>query len=151
MFWFNRTFMHKTRHQLLDINSCEDRPSSGCPRSVLTKERNKRIREKMRRNPRCSANKMAAEENVSRRSKQVINESLGFHPYHIRNAQDLTAAQIIKWLQRCKKLLNRHGSESIDRIIFFHETLFCTEQVIMLKMMMYIQQLSMIYLKIFEL
>ena len=42
--------------------------------------------------------------------------------------EKLNAAQIIKSLQRCNKLLNRHDSETVDRIMFFDDKLFCTEQ-----------------------
>lgn len=126
---FNRTFIYRTINRLLDTNSCKDRPRSGRPRTVRTKKCIKRIREKIRRNPQRSANKMAAEENMSRRTMQLIlNEDLGFRPYRKRKVQGLTTAQIVKRLQRCKKLLNRHGSKSVEKIIFSDEKLFCTEQ-----------------------
>ena len=66
---------------------------------------------------------------MSRRAMQVIiNEDLGFHPFHKRKAQGFTAAQIIKRLQRCKKFLNHYGGDNVDRIIFSDEKLFYTEQ-----------------------
>ena len=59
---------------------------------------------------------MAAGENLNR-LQVIINEDLGFRPHGKRKGQDLILAQIIERLQRCKKLLNRHGSKSVDRII----------------------------------
>ena len=57
-----------------------------------------------------------------------MNEDLSFHRYCKRKVQGLTKSLGIKRLQRCKKLIRRHGKKSIDRIIFSDEKLFCTEQ-----------------------
>lgn len=67
-----------------------------------------------------------------------------FHPYHKRKVQGLTIAQIIERLQSGKKLLNQQGSKRVDRIIFSDENLFCIYQVIIVKIMMFIQEPSMI-------
>ena len=84
-----------------------------------TKERIKGNREKIRRNPLLSSNKMAAKENVNRKTMQVkLNEDLGSRLYCKRKVQGLTKSLRIKRLQRCKKLIRRHGKKSIDRIIF---------------------------------
>ena len=58
---------------------------------------------------------------------QVINEDLSFCPYHRKELKILICVQRIKRLQNCKKLLNRHCSKSVGRVIFSDE-LFCTEQ-----------------------
>ena len=103
----NWLFMYRTIHWLLDSISSKDRPRSGYPHSVHTKEGIKRIQEKLRKNPQHSANKMAAKESMSSKIMQVIiKDDLGFCPYLKRKFEGLTAAQIIKKLQRCKKLLN---------------------------------------------
>ena len=94
---------------------------------------------------------MASEENVSRRTMQIIlNEDPGFCPYCKRKVEGLTKSQRIKRLQRCKKLIRRHGKKSTDRIIFCGEKLFYTEQynLSIPKMMSYIPQLSRTYLKL---
>ena len=71
---------------------------------------------------------MVKDENVSCRIIEVIvNEGLSFDFYYKRKVQGLTAAQITKRFQRCKKLVNQHGSESVDRIIFCDEKLLCSE------------------------
>ena len=54
--------------------------------------------------------------------QNIINKDLSFSPYH----EKIQATQTIKRLQRCKKLLNRHGSESVGRI-FSDENLLCIE------------------------
>ena len=98
---FIRTFKYRTMNRLLESNSCKDRPRSGRPCTVPTKEHIKRIREKIRRNPQHSATKIASEENVSRRTMQlIINEDLGFCLSRKRKVQGSTTAQKVKRLQR---------------------------------------------------
>ena len=96
---------------------------------------------------------MIPEENAcrDRRAMQVINEDLGFSVYCKRKVQSLTAAQIIKRLQSCKKLLNRHGSENVYSTLFTDEEFLLQNKVFILKLMLYVSQSLVIYLKIFEL
>ena len=102
----NSTLMYSTMYLLLDINNCKDRPKSGYLWSVCTKGRIERICEKIRRNPQRFANKIAAEENESRRTVQVIlNEDLRFRPNRKRKVQCLTKSQRIKVIQRYEKLI----------------------------------------------
>ena len=75
-------------NRLLEINSCKNRAWLGCRRLARTKERIKRIRERIRRNPQRSANKIAAEENMSRRTSHVtLNEDLGFRLSHKKSSR----------------------------------------------------------------
>ena len=112
----------------METNSCKNRAWPGRRCSVRTKEHIKRIREKIQRNPQCSANKIAAEDNVSHTTGQVIlNEDLGFHPYRKRKVQGLTKSQIIKIIQRYEKLIRRHSKKRVDKMIFSNEKIFCTE------------------------
>ena len=46
-----RRFIYRTIQRLRETSSVEDRQRSGRPRTVRTKERIKRVREKIRRNP----------------------------------------------------------------------------------------------------
>ena len=86
--------------------------------SVCTKERMKHIKGKMLKNPTRSENEIAAEGNMSRRTMQIIiNRDSSFCPYLERKVEGLTAAQILKRLQICKKMLNWHDSECIGKII----------------------------------
>ena len=66
----------------METNSCKNRARPARPCSARTKEGIKGIHEKIRRNPQRSAIKTDAEENVNRRTVQVIlNEDQGFRPY----------------------------------------------------------------------
>ena len=86
--------------------SCKNRARPSRRRSTRTNKRIKRIREKIRRNPQRFANKIAAEENESRRTVQVIlNEDLRFRPNRKRKVQCLTKSQRIKVIQRYEKLI----------------------------------------------
>ena len=73
-------FIYRTIHRLLDTNSSEDQPRSSRPCSGHTKEGIKRIPEKIKRKLWRSANKMIAEENVNRRTMQVIINEDEFLP-----------------------------------------------------------------------
>lgn len=127
--WFNRAFIYKSLNQLLNTNGCKDGHRFGFLPSVRTKGLINRIRKEIIRyiNPQFPANKMLVEVNVSCRSMLVvINEDLDFRPYTKNKVQILISAQISKKLQSCKKLLNRHCSKCLERLIFSDEKLFCT-------------------------
>ena len=83
----------------------------------------------MRRNLQRSANKNAPEENVSRRTVQVIlNQRLGFCFYPKRKVQGLTKSQRIKMMQIYEKLMRWHSKKSIKRMIVSDEKTFYFEQ-----------------------
>ena len=59
-----------------------NRPSQGRKRTVRTKRMVKNMREKLRTNPRCSANKLAAEAGISHTSmRRILKEDLKTFPY----------------------------------------------------------------------
>ena len=92
----NKVFIHKIIIWLLETNSFKDRARPGCSCLACTKEHIKRIHEKIQRNTQHSANKISTDENVNRRTVQVIlNEDLGFRSYRKRKIQGLVQAQRI--------------------------------------------------------
>ena len=66
------TCVYRTIRRLRDTGSIQDRPRSGRPRTCRTKERIKRVREKIRRNPQRSATKLALKERIDDRSMRRI-------------------------------------------------------------------------------
>lgn len=125
----NRWLVRRTIKRYTETGSIHDRSRSGRPRSVRTPARVKRIREKIRRNPQRSGRKLAKQENVSERSmRRILSNDLGLKAYRKRKIHGLSNAQKLKRLQRCKKLLKRHGPKKVQKIIFSDEKLFCTEQ-----------------------
>ncbi|CAF4604159.1 unnamed protein product [Rotaria socialis] len=124
-----RNGVYRTISRLRDTGSIQDRPRTGRPRTCRTKERIKRIREKIRRNPERSARKLAMEEDIDNRSmRRILQIDLGLIPYKKRNLHGLSAKQTVARLKRCKALLVRHGSDDIRKIVFSDEKLFVVEQ-----------------------
>jgi transposase len=124
-----RDFVYRTIRRLRETGTINDRPRSGRPRSVRTKERIKRIREKIRRNPARSSRKMAKEENVSRFAMDsILRDDLGLRPYRKRKVHGLTQKQKDKRLERCAKLAKRHAGRKVEKIVFSDEKFFVLQQ-----------------------
>jgi len=68
----NRMFVWRTVKRLQVTGSINNRPGSGRPRTTRTKDRVKRIWEKIRRNPERSARNLAREEQIDDRSMRRI-------------------------------------------------------------------------------
>lgn len=125
----NRWMINRTIERYHETGSTKDRPRSGRPRTVCTKDRIKRVREKIRRNPERSARRLAKEENVSATSmRRLLAKDLGLKPYRKRKIHGLSDEQKKKRLERSKLLLKRHGVRKVKKIIFSDEKLFLTEQ-----------------------
>ena len=89
-----RRFINRTIQRLRETGSVGDRQRSGRPRTVRTKERVKRVREKIRRNPERSQRKLAVEEKVSRSSIQrILKNDLMLRPYKKRVLHELSDEQ----------------------------------------------------------
>ena len=87
-------------NRLLETNSCKNRARWQTWSSSLGSDKREHKKNSWKDAPQHSANKVAAEANVSRRTVQVIlNEYLGFRPYRKRNFQGLTKSQRIKMIQ----------------------------------------------------
>lgn len=125
----NYMLVKRTVDRLRDTGSVKDRPRSGRPRNIRTMERIKRIREKIRRNPVRSGNKMAKEENTSKTSmRRLLNVDLGVRPYRKRKIHGLKNVQKDTRLKRSKLLAKRHAGGKLEKIIFSDEKLFVMEQ-----------------------
>lgn len=127
-FNINRVFVWRTVQRLRDTGSVKNRPGSGQPRTARTKERVKRIREKIRRNPNRSGRKLAREEQISQRSmRRILKDELQLKPYKKRKRHGLSDKQRVERVKRSKTLLKRHDAEDVKNIIFSDEKLFTTE------------------------
>lgn len=124
-----RRFVYLTIQRIRETGSIKNRPKSGRPKGIRTKECIKRIREKIRRNPRRSGRKLAKQENVSLSSMQrLLKIDLGLKPYKKRKLHGLSSQQMVKRHQRAKALLKRHGAEGVKKIVFSDEKLFVVEE-----------------------
>jgi inhibitor of nuclear factor kappa-B kinase subunit alpha len=107
----------------------DNRYLSGRSRTVRTPAMVKRVRERFRRNPVRSANKMAKQLHISIGTlNRIISEDLGLTPYKKRRAHGLSKAQEKKRLDRCPQLLERHADTDLEHLVFSDEKLFGTEE-----------------------
>lgn len=124
-----RRLVDRTIRRIKETGDVKDRKRSGRPRSIRTKERKKRIQEKIRRNPRRSARKLSMEEGISDRSmRRLLNIDLGVIPYKRIRRHGLSDRQKEERVKRSKSLLKRHDGESVKSIVFSDEKLFITEE-----------------------
>lgn len=122
-------FVERTVKRLRETGSVTDRPRSGRPRTARTKERIKRIREKIRRDPCRSGRKMAKEEETSEPSMpRIIRRHLRFKPYKKCKRHGLSEVQKGERVKRAKALSKRHHADGVKKIAFSDEKLCMTEQ-----------------------
>lgn len=107
----------------------DNRHLSGPRRTVRTPAIVKRVRERFRRKPVRSANRMAKELRISKRTmRRIISEDLGLKPYKKRGAHGLTNDQKKKRRDRCPQLLATHGTTDLEHLVFSDEKLFSVEE-----------------------
>ena len=107
----------------------DNRHLSGRRRTVRTPAMIKRVRERMRRNPQRSVNKMASQLGISQRSAfRIVSEDLGLKAYKKRKQHGLTLDQKAKRLDRSEILLREHGRTDLEHLVFSDEKLFGVEE-----------------------
>lgn len=107
-----------------------DRPRSGRPTSVITKNCIKRVRELVRRNPRRSMRQMAKNESMSHTSMQKLCKlSLGLRPFKKVKGQLLSESSRDKRMKRCRILLRDMRSRKEVPTMFSDEKLFMIEAI----------------------
>ncbi|CAF0950007.1 unnamed protein product [Didymodactylos carnosus] len=114
-----RSCVYRTIRRLRDTGSIPDHPRSGRPRTCRTKERIKRVREKIRRNPQRSARKLALEEDIDTRSmRRIVQIDLGLKAYKKRKLHGLSTKQMAARLERCKALTVQRFQKSRSTMIW---------------------------------
>ena len=109
-FNLNKMFIKRTLDRYRDTKSIKDRKRSGRPASIRSPKLIKSVREKIRRNPKRSINKLAKEHKISRTSMQrICKKDLKLTPYKMRSQQNLSEKQKEKRLTRSANLLKRLG------------------------------------------
>lgn len=125
----NKMFIYRTINRLKATGSVKDRQRSGRPRTARTKDRIKRVREKIRRDPERKGRQLAREEHVSARSMgRILKIDLMLRPYKKRVQHGLSAQQKEARERKCKSLLKRHGRRRVKKIVFSDEKLFVVQQ-----------------------
>ena len=125
----NKMMVSRTVKRLSETGSSSDRKRSGRPRTVRTPDMIKRVRERVRRNPQQSPNKIAKGVKTSRSSvRRMIVDDLSLRPFKKRKVHGLTTTQKNKRRDLAKQLLSRHAGESLDLIVFSDEKLFSVQE-----------------------
>ena len=117
-----RAFIYRTIKRYNETGDTNDKPRSGHPCSVRTAALKKRVRERIRRNPRVYMRKMAKELKVARRTVQkVVKCDLRMRCFKRKKVHFLSELVKKKRLLRSKALLARHANGRLENIIFSDE------------------------------
>lgn len=128
-FGMKRGFVYYNIKKLSETGSIQERPRSGRPRTAATPRMIKVIRSRIHRNPQRSTRKLAADLKTSKSSvNRILSHRLHFKAYRKRKVHGLSNDQKIARRKRCKVLLERFGSGTVENIIFSDEKLFVVQQ-----------------------
>ena len=103
-----RSTVYHTISRCKELQSTEDRPRSGRPRSSRTPKMINAVRARIRRNPKRSMRAMARDMNVSEKTiRNIVKTDLKMSSFKMQTRQHLTDLQKKKRLARAKILLNK--------------------------------------------
>ncbi|KAI6651207.1 hypothetical protein LOD99_5354 [Oopsacas minuta] len=120
-----KAFIYRTIKRYNETGDTNDEPRSGCPCSVRTAALKRRMRGRIRRNPRLSMRKMAKELKVTHQTVQkVVHRDLKMFCFTRKKVHFLSELVKTKRLLRSKALLARHATGGFENIIFTDEKTF---------------------------
>ena len=126
----SRSGVFKALKRLRETGSTQPRVRRTPERPVRTKKLIKSIREKLRRNPARSANKLAKEAHVSPSTMQrLLKSDLKVKPYKITKRQLLSEATKNKRFERAKMLLTRLSDDTQPTVLWTDEKLFTVQAI----------------------
>lgn len=118
----NKKFIFRTIKRIKDTGTHEIRPKHILQNTIRTKKVIKAVRERIRRNPAQSGNKLAKDMKISRRSMgRILHNDLGLKAYKKQKIHGLTAIQKKARVTKCRDLFSWHEG---DDIIFSDEKMF---------------------------
>lgn len=118
----NRKLIYRTIKRFKKTGSYKIKPKTGRKRTIRTKKTVKKVRERIRRNPAQSMNKIAKDLNVSQTTiRRLVKDDLHMKPYKKQKVHGLTIAQKKARVKKCQHLLAWHAG---DDIIFSDEKMF---------------------------
>ena len=124
-----RNFVYRTISRFRETGSLSDKPRSGRPVTVTTRQMRSVVRSRVWRNPRRSVRKMALELKISRGSiRRIVNRDLGLSSFKRKQAHFLTETIKAKRLSRSKGLLTRFANQGLEKVLFSDEKLFTVEE-----------------------
>lgn len=119
----------RTIKRFNELGTFKDRERSGRPRTARTPQVKRRLKQKIRRNPKKSKRQHARDEGISERSvRRIVKEDLGLTSYKQQEAQDLDENKMRIRKERCQTLLRRFQRGSHKSIVFSDEKLFTVEE-----------------------
>ena len=126
-----RSTVYHTVSRFKELQSTDDRPRSGRPRSSRTPKVINAVKARIRRNPKRSMRAMARDMNVSEKTiRNIVKIDLKMSSFKMQTRQYLTDLQKEKRLARAKILLNKlKAGTDTDEIIFSDEKLFTVESI----------------------
>lgn len=125
----NKVFVYRTITRYNNTGSIAKRHGGGHQKTATLREMVRKVKKRLERNPRRSANQMAKELKISDRSiRRIMKNELKVKPYKFQKAHDLTPKQQQVKLERAKELLRLAESGQIPNIVFSDEIFFPIEQ-----------------------
>ena len=126
---YRRETVWKVVQKFKETGSTSNRPGQGRKRSVRTPQLVKNTREKLRRNPRRSASKLAEEAGVSQTSlRRLLKNDLKTFPYKLQKRHELTPFHLNMRLKRSREILKRIKSGTLSNLVFTDEKKFDVQQ-----------------------
>ena len=127
----NKMFVYRTINRYNDTGSIAKRYGGGRKKTATSPEMVRKVKARLKRNPRRSGNQMAKELKISQRSiRRIFQNELKVKPYKFQKAHDLTPKQKKVRLERAKELLRLHERGEFPNIVFSDEKNFPIEQFI---------------------
>lgn len=127
----NKVFVYRTIKRYNDTGSIAKRNNGGRRRNATSPEMVRKLKKRIVRNPKQSANKLAGQLNVSATSvRRMLKIDLELKPYKIQKVQDLTPAQKKVRLQRARVLKALAASGDLPNIVFSDEKIFTIQQFV---------------------
>lgn len=127
----NRIFVYRTIKRYLETGSIKKTFGGGRRPTATAQSMVKKVRERIRRNPKQSANFLAKSLCVSDRSvRRILKDKIGAKPYKMQQVQTLSDSQKKERVKRSKALKRRHANGDLENIVFSDEKIFTVQQVI---------------------
>lgn len=127
----SRLLVYRTINRYNGTGSCAKRHGGGHKKSATAPEMVLRVKKRIQRNPRQSANRLAKELKISDRSvRRILKNELKVKPYKIQKAHDLSSSQKRVRLDRSKQLLRMAADGELPSIVFSDEKIFTIEQFV---------------------
>lgn len=127
----NKVFVYRTIKRYNETGSIAKRNNGGPRRTATSPEMVRKLKKRIDRNPKQSANKLARDLKVSHRSvRRMLKIDLQLKPYKIQKVQDLTPAQKKVRLERARVLKALAASGDLPNIVFSDEKIFTIQQFV---------------------